>query len=95
MTTELKVYTSFFTEIEVVRLMIEHYGIFVSIGNEPLNRFAMHVSTIVTPYDDDTTVDDSNLIDQQMDTRIFIELLGFRMSCIELMVTQTGINRCL
>ena len=59
-----------------------------------LDRFTTHVSAVVTPYDNDATINDSSLINQQMDTSLLDELLGLRLACIKLMITQTGIHWC-
>ena len=89
----MKVNTSSLSTIQIVWLVIQHNRIQFLFIYQILDRLAAHVGTIIATYDNDTAVNNSTIIYQKMDAGIPIKLLGFRLTSIELMITQTGIDR--
>ncbi len=91
---ELEVDVLSLSLFQMVGLMVQEDAVFAEVGllHDDTQRIAVYVGAVVAS-DDAEVADYFARVLQQMDAGLLIELLGFGLTAIELVVAQTGIDR--
>ena len=96
MSAKLEVYLLSLSLLQMVGLVVEENGKLaaVSLLHDVGKRLAMLVGSVVPSYDAQIAHSDGSVL-QQLDSGLFVELLGFRLPAVVFMIAQTSIYRCI